>query len=220
AKGIGNLVMKNGRVHVWFILITLAIVVGVFSFGARGSRTEPAATSQREQPVKPTALKTPTKPANANAAAENAVLKNELSWTFGGKQQRGWYVYDLLISKTLDSTHDSDTSDFAAALARWQKRSGLGANGVLDENSLMRLISQWQSTRLKTRGVADASQLLIAPPADFYDPSRAPELRQLERNTYAAYKEMLAAAIADPQLKLAHTSRDELAPKEQYFKIV
>jgi len=91
---------------------------------------------------------------------------------------------------------------------------------VLDENSLMRLISQWQSNRMKTRGVADASQLLIGPPADFYDPGRAPELRQVERNTYAAYKEMIAAAIADPELRLAHNSRDELAAKEKYFKIV
>jgi LAS superfamily LD-carboxypeptidase LdcB len=31
---------------------------------------------------------------------------------------------------------------------------------------------------------------------------------------------MIAAAIADPTLKLAHTSADQLATKEQYFKIV
>jgi LAS superfamily LD-carboxypeptidase LdcB len=155
-----------------------------------------------------------------NAATQNATLRNELTWTFGGKQQRGWYLYDLLIAKTLDTPHDTDTSDFAAALATWQKRSGLGANGVLDENSLMRMISQWQANRLKTRDVADPSQLITAPPVDFYDPSRAPELRQVERRTYAAYKEMLAAAIADPSLNLAHTSANELASKESYLKIV
>jgi len=82
------------------------------------------------------------------------------------------------------------------------------------------MISQWQANRLKTRDVADPSQLITAPPVDFYDPSRAPELRQVERRTYAAYKEMLAAAIADPSLNLAHTSANELASKESYLKIV
>ena len=214
--------MKNGKVHIPVVLILFVAIVATVSISADSSRNQSSRTKDAPSTTSTTRVtsRTTSTSAFAAAATQNASLKNELSWTFGGKQQRGWYLYDLLISKTLDSTHDSDTSDFAAALARWQKRSGLGANGVLDENSLMRLISQWQSTRLKTRGVADASQLLIAPPADFYDPSRAPELRQLERNTYAAYKEMLAAAIADPQLKLAHTSRDELAPKEQYFKIV
>jgi len=75
---------------------------------------------------------------------------------------------------------------------------------------LMAMVSQWQGNRLKNRAAATPDQLLTAPPSDFYDPSRAPELRQVERNTYAAYKEMLAAATDD--LKLAHTS--------SYFKII
>ena len=64
----------------------------------------------------------------------------------------------------------------------------------------MRLVSQWQSNRLKDRTAATPDQLLTAPPADFYDPGRAAELRQVERNTYAAYKEMFAAADADLKL--------------------
>src|SRR5437870_13375810 len=35
-----------------------------------------------------------------------------------------------------------------------------------------------------------------------------------------AYKRMLAAAIADPSLNLAHTTEGELAATEKYFKIV
>jgi len=143
------------------------------------------------------------------AATTNVTLRNELTWTFGGKQQRGWYLYDLLINKTLDSEHDTITDNFAAALARWQKKRGLSADGVLNENSLMALVSQWQSNRLKNRAPATPDQLVTAPPSDFYDPGRAPELRQVERNTYEAYKQMVAAAAADPSLKLG-----------QYFKIV
>jgi D-alanyl-D-alanine carboxypeptidase len=214
--------MNNAKVHIALVLILLVAVVASVSISADSSRGQSSRTKEAPSTTPPTRVTSRTTATSAFAAAatENASLKNELSWTFGGKQQHGWYLYDLLIGKTLDTSHDSDTSDFAAAVARWQKRSGVGANGVLDENSLMRMISQWQSTRLKTRGVADPSQLLVAPPADFYDPGRDPELRQVERSTYAAYKELIAAAIADPALKLAHTSRDELAPKEKYFKIV
>ena len=214
--------MKIAKVHIALVLILLVAVVATVSITAGSSRGQSSRTKDAPSitPTTRVTSRTIPTPAFAAAATQNASFKNELSWTFGGKQQHGWYLYDLLIGKTLDTPHDSETSDFAAALARWQKRSGLGANGVLDENSLMRMISQWQSTRLKTRGLADPTQLLIAPPADFYDPGRDAELRQVERNTYAAYKEMIAAAIADPTLKLAHNSGNELAAKEKYFKIV
>ena len=214
--------MKNGKVHIALVLILLVAVITTVSFSAKSSGEQSSRSKDGPSTSSTTRVTSRTTATSAFAAAatQNASLKNELIWTFGGKQQRGWYLYDLLINKTLDTSHDADTSDFAAALARWQKRSGLGASGVLDENSLMRLISQWQSNRLKTRGIADPSQLFIVPAADFYDPGRADELRQVERKTYAAYKEMIAAAIADPSLKLAHTSASELAPKEKYFKIV
>jgi D-alanyl-D-alanine carboxypeptidase len=185
--------MKNVRIHITIIVAALAVVAAVMSLPARSS---PA------QALRPKA------DAFAAAAARNTTLRNELSWTFGGKQQRGWYLYDSLIGKTLNTHHDTTTSDFAAALAVWQKKTRLSADGVLDENSLMRMISQWQSTRLKNRTPATPDQLLTVPPADFYDPGRAAELRQVERNTYAAYKEMIAAA--DKDLKLS--------PK--YLKIV
>lgn len=179
--------MKNVRVHITIVVATLAIVAAVVSFPARiSSGQAPRANASTF----------------AAAAATNATLRNELTWTFGGKQQRGWYLYDLLISKTLNTHHDSTTNDFAAALAAWQKRLRLNADGVLDENSLMRMVSQWQSNRLKNRTYATPDQLLTAPPADFYDTGRAAELRQVERNTYAAYKEMFAAA--DAELKLEH----------------
>ena len=186
--------------------LSLLVVIVVCVFGAVGQ----APRSKSEAPVKsavPEPAKTATTKNSAYAAAavNNVTLRNELNWTFGGKQQRGWYLYDLLIIKTLDSKHDTITDDFAATLARWQKKRGLSADGVLNENSLMALISQWQSDRLKDRTPATAEQLMTAPPSDFYDPGRAPELRQVERNTYDAYKRMIAAAAADPDLKVGPT---------------
>jgi len=84
----------------------------------------------------------------------------------------------------------------------------------------MTFVTAWQSNRLKDKTPATPAQLLTAPPSDFYDPTRLEELRQVEKNTYAAYKQMLAAAIADPSLKLQHTSATELAADEKFFKIV
>jgi hypothetical protein len=188
--------------------LTLLVVVVVCVLGAVGQSPR----SKNESPVKP-AVRITERTSNVNtefttAATSNASLRNELTWTFGGKQQRGWYLYDLLIDKTLDTQHDTISNDFAATLASWQKKRGLNADGVLNENSLMAFVSQWQSNRLKDRTPATAEQLITAPPSDFYDPGRAPELRQVERKTYDAYKKMMAAAEAD------------LKPSGQYLKIV
>jgi zinc D-Ala-D-Ala carboxypeptidase len=221
--------MKNGKRHIALIVVVLAAVVAFVSFSARSNNRGHASQSKSESTVKPTsriADRTRSTSAKAStaaftaAAAQNAALRNELSWIFGGKQQRGWSLYELLIGKTLKTEDDPATSDFASAVATWQKRSGLSADGVLDEDSLMRLVSQWQSNRLKNRAAATPDQLLTAPATDFYDPSRVAELRQVERNTYAAYKRMIAAALDDPTLKLARSSSGELAPGEQYFKII
>jgi LAS superfamily LD-carboxypeptidase LdcB len=82
------------------------------------------------------------------------------------------------------------------------------------------MVSAWQGARLKQRGYPQPDQLLTAPSADFYDPARPDELRQVERETYAAYKRMVAAAAQDPLLKLELTAAGELAPAEKYLKIV
>jgi LAS superfamily LD-carboxypeptidase LdcB len=200
--------MKNLKLQIGIIVTALAVAVS-----AQSPRPIKKSNVVNTSSVTRTA-------AFATAASTNVTLRNDLAWTFGGKQQRGWYLYDLLIGKTLDVKHDPFTSDFAASLASWQKRRGIVADGILDEDALMAMVSQWQGNRLKNRAYATPDQLLTAPAADFYDPSRAEELRQVERKTYDAYKEMVAAAIADPTLKLAHTSRDQLAAGEKYFKIV
>jgi LAS superfamily LD-carboxypeptidase LdcB len=153
------------------------------------------------------------------AAQQNRLLKDNLSWTFGGKQQRGWAIYIPLIQSLIGTEDDATGDVFAASLARWQKRAGLKASGVLDEPTLMRMISTWQAQRLKSRVYPQPDQLYTVPPAEFYDSSRANELRQVERQTYAAYKRMLAAAVADSSLQLA-TKNGELAASEKYLKII
>jgi uncharacterized protein YcbK (DUF882 family) len=153
------------------------------------------------------------------AAARNATFSYQLLWTFGNKQQRGWYIYTPLIKRLIDTKNESASPQFALAVGRWQAKSGLTPSGVLDAETLYAMIKHWQDARLKDRTVATPDQLITAPISDFYDPTRAEELRQVERRTYEAYKRLVAAAVADRSLGLAHT-RGDLAAEEKYLKII
>ncbi len=153
------------------------------------------------------------------AAGRNAILSHQLLWTFGSKQQRGWYIYTPLIKELIKTKNESASPQFALALGRWQAKSGLISSGVLDAETLYAMIKNWQDARLKDRTVATPDQLITAPISDFYDPTRAEELRQVERRTYEAYKRLVAAAVAERSLGLAHT-RGGLAADEKYLKII
>jgi len=219
--------MKYFRVHIILIFVALAVLLGVVFFEARSSRGQSQSPKAGSR-VKPAVLVTDPRDAVAEnassnfapAAERNAALHNELVWTFGGKQQHGWYLYDSLIEQVLKTQYSASSTGFAAAVASWQRKVGLNPSGVLDEESFMAMVSEWQRNRLKDRTYAQPDQLVTAPVSDFYDPERLAELRQVERETYPAYKRMLAAAIADSSLNLAHTPNGELAPTEKYFRIV
>jgi zinc D-Ala-D-Ala carboxypeptidase len=233
--------MKQKKTHLVVSCVALVALAAFVTFVARTgygqAQTEAQATAAR-----PLALVPETRPASEPAAAEakpaaasaekgaslfaaaaarNSLLKYELSWAFGGKQQRGWYLYTPLISRMLETEGGEAAGDgFAEALARWQRSTGLQPSGVLDGDTLYRMVGEWQGARLKHKAHARPEELLLAPASDFYDPSRPEELRNVERETYAAYKRMLAAAAADRSLGLKLTAAGELAPEEKFFKIV
>lgn len=221
-------------------LTTLASVAAIVPLGsqpAANGRSVSAASATQEPP--PASLSNDTAdetrpaevvstetetdalaPAVAEAAAQrNRALKDNLSWTFGGKPQRGWAIYVPLIQRLIGTEDDAASDNFSASLARWQKRVGLKASGVLDAPTLMRMVSTWQSQRMKSRVYPQPDQLLTVPPAEFYDSGRADDLRRVERQTYAAYKRMLAAAVADSSLQLK-TRGGELTAAEKYLKII
>jgi D-alanyl-D-alanine carboxypeptidase len=159
----------------------------------------------------------------APAAKRNALLRTDLNWKLGSKPQRGWYLYTPLINNLLHTENDSASASFASALARWQPTAGIRPSGLLDEESFYAMVSYWQGKRLKDRTVARPDQLITAPISNFYDPTRDIQLLQVERQTYAAYKRMVAAALADRSLGLARKPKGpkgELAPTEKYLKIV
>lgn len=171
-----------------------------------------ASSSQPVAAIKEPARKEPDLKGDWKAAAEqNALLKNNLSWNFGGKPQTGWQIYVPLIQHLIKTESAPETEEFAAALAAWQRASKLKATGILDNDVLLRMISYWQSRRLNSSIYPEPSELLTAK-EDFYDPSRAPELLQLRRDAHAAYRQMVEAALADKSLGLKS--------KTGYLKII
>ncbi len=185
---------------------------------AGGSRVKPTSAIRERPPA--ASLEGSLGTSLRLAVPRNASLRWDLKWTFGGKQQTGWHLYEPLIKRLLQTEHNAASEGFAAALSRWQKRSGLRASGVLDEESLNAMVSEWQGKRLKERSYPPSEDLVTAPSSDFYDPTRSEDLRQVERKTYAAYKLLVSAAIADRSLSLARTPKGELAPTEKYLKIM
>ena len=207
--------LKRGGKYSLLTLAGLILAITATSFFLRdpifGADDPPAATSVA-------AVKAPPKKDAAplgnwaDAAGQNAALQNNLSWTFGGKPQTGWSIYVPLIQQLIETDAAPETEEFAAALAGWQRRSKLKATGVLDEDTLLRMVAYWQSRRLNSSAYPAPEEILTAAPADFFDASRAVELRGVRRDAHEAYKEMVAAAQADKTL--------DLKPNSPYLKII
>jgi len=105
--------MNSRKIHILLAISLLVVIATVASVAALTSRGQSRRSSKIESSARTTTPSTSSSTAFSTAAAQNASLRNEVSWTFGGKQQRGWYLYDLLIGKTLDTPHDPITNEFA-----------------------------------------------------------------------------------------------------------
>ncbi len=180
-----------------------------------------AGTANVENQPKPLLIVAPVSASGLKtAAAENARLQYNLRWAFGGKSQFGWFIYVPLIQQTTGAATGAETAEFAGAVAIWQQQFGLPTTGKLDGETLYKMVEYWQSRRLNDSTYPAPNQLLTAPIAEFYDPTRSIELLKVERETYAAYKRMVAAAAKDPTLNLRTTNASQLAPEEKFLKIV
>src|SRR5215207_6068451 len=153
------------------------------------------------------------------AAAANAASLDGLGWPFGGKSQTGWAIYVPLIAHTIGAEPDAESAEFASNLSYWQEANGLPATGVIDTATMQAFAGHWQSQRLGKKAPADR-QLMSAPIEDFWDAGRDPNMLQLERDTFAAYKRMIAAASKDLGKQLRFSANGELAPGEKFLRIV
>ena len=171
-----------------------------------------ASTVNEESSTLTVALKT--------VATENERLKNNLVWSLGNKEQHGWFLYVPLIQNLISTESDPGSSEFALSLAHWQQQKALQPTGILDEKTLEQMIKSWQEQRIVNKEVAAPEKLFAAPIADFYDPTREAALLKVERETFTAYKRMVAEAAKDSTLNLKVTSTGELAVDEKRLRII
>jgi hypothetical protein len=131
-------------------------------------------------------------------SGENARLRTDLIWVFGGRQQRGWGIYEPLIASLIetDSKSKDDPLGFARAVAAWQRRNQLIPSGVIDHETWITMVGGWQEKRLRQRALPPPV-LVTVDPVEFYHWERPAELRQVERETYLAYRRMYDAAKAE-----------------------
>jgi hypothetical protein len=176
--------------------------------------------SINDRPSEVRTIARPTKFSIPAAVANNKIGSTELKWSFGGKAQRGWAIYVPLILEALGTKKDVDSSEFAEAVGRWQSGRGLPVTGVVDSETWGEMIGQFQSRRMKDRTIPRTDQLTLVPASEFYDGERPAELRQVEKNTYAAYKRLVAGAVKERSLGLRVTASGELDPVEKYLKII
>lgn len=153
-------------------------------------------------------------------AMENNRLKNELTWSFGGKSQQGWGIYIPLIRRLIADAGRDDVHRFTLSVAQWQNSKKQAPTGLVNSDTWSTMVAAWQAARVKNIVEPHAEQLLVAPTPDFYDPARPEELRKVERETYAAYKRMIAAAVADPSSGLKASPDGGLESGEKYLTIV
>lgn len=183
-------------------------------------------TTERERiyssaTVTKTSINLPSTFNSSAAMAQNRILKFSLNWAFGGKNQRGWHLYESLIKKLIVTEANAETPEFANALAEWQQKQGFAPTGILDNASFKKMTEMWQAQRLGRRGnYATEDVLFDAPITDFWDSERDAARLKVERETYAAYKQMLAAAAKDKSLNLKLTPTGELAPEEKFLRII
>lgn len=211
-----RVLLPAATVSLFSCLVTFLVLGDFDVYGQRARLVEPNV-------IKTTASVTKVESKAAGfkkAAAENAKLRNSLSWSFGGKTQTGWNIYVPLISNTIGTDSGPDTGEFALALSNWQLKSGVPETGVLDTATLETFTKHWQSRRLGRSGLSANDNLFAAPIAEFFDPTRSPDLLQLEQQTYAAYKKMIAAAAKDLRHELKLTASGDLAPEEKFLRIV
>ena len=209
------------------ILLTtlfVSFVFGVFYFAGRGQVVAQKAVRPEGPKITKTASAVKARSANSSAflaaATANSATRSTLSWPFGGKSQRGWEIYVPLVSQTIGTDEEPNTAEFAEALAKWQGGKGLPASGIMDDTTMTSFVKHWQSQRLGRATPPPTEALLSAPITDFWDSGRDPNMLQLERATYAAYKRMLAAAAKDLGGQIRFTRDGELAPGDKFLRIV
>jgi D-alanyl-D-alanine carboxypeptidase len=135
----------------------------------------------------------------AQIAKANAVSAANLVWTPFGPEEIGWETYAPLAAAEIGTACAFNEPGFAAALAGWQRRNGLGGAGAMTAQTFEAMKVRWHRRRPFSRIQPEncppppaAQQLATATAGESY--GKAILLRP---GALAAYRRMLAAARAE-----------------------
>ena len=176
-------------------LAGLAVILGVVS-AAGTAASQPMVHGQAPASIQACL----SEPRFDTAARQNASTVNTAPWSVFGRPETGWAIYVPLTAREIGTPcQAANGDDFAAALAAWQGKHGLPANGIMDEATLRALDRTWQGRRpfvvVSARGVCPAP-----PPAlsnARVDEGYGGKQIQLRSGALDAYRRMVAAARAD-----------------------
>ena len=134
------------------------------------------------------------------AAQANAANIATLNINAFGRPEQGWAVYVPTIQRDIAARCAPEQPGFAGALARWQGKRSLPANGVFDAASLAPMKAAWQAERpfvaLRAQGVCPL------PPTDAALEAASAEealgkVVQLRGGALRAYRRLVRAARAE-----------------------
>lgn len=86
-------------------------------------------------------------PAFAAAASANAADLDSLAWSPWGTEETGWRIYAPAIAAEVGTSCAPESQAFAAALARWQAKNGLEADGRMTPSAFAPMKADWQGRR-------------------------------------------------------------------------
>jgi hypothetical protein len=165
---------------------------------ASGSVQVVSAATSTETPVTTAPAPATAYAAFSGAAERNTSLSREITWTFGGKTQRGWALHGALVAHMVGTDAEPATPEFAAAVADWQKKNRISpADGVVTRDVWLRMMKALQSARAFDATQPPESELVLVEASEWWDQSRPAENRYLRRDAYDAYKRMVVAARAE-----------------------
>jgi hypothetical protein len=137
-------------------------------------------------------------PAYAAAAAENAASLHTLAFAPFRRPETGWDIYEPLVAHEIGTSCTPDRSGFAAALAQFQARFHLPADGRMTAPTFDVFKGVWQERRpfvmatLHGQCPDHPDQLSLVVP--HRRESYGDKLIQLRRGALDAYRRMVAAA--------------------------
>ena len=184
-----------------------AALVGV---GLDGSSSVPSAdqavavhTSDLPAPAPPSTPPTSSHGSStgagpSTASSANALLSQSIEWQFGGKPQRGWYLYTPLVQGLIGTDADLQSDEFAKAVKRWQRKHRITpANGAIGAAVWEAMFTELQRARSFSTVPPPAAELVEVPGSEWLFQERPAELRQLRRDAYEAYARMVRAARSE-----------------------